>query len=164
MTSFQQSCACLTSVFHAKENEKFTGVVPVFQMKKKISSKTVGRSDSSHFEEGQVKKEIRNSVGNCARASKHLCSVSGFSLLVLRYSNAPRCTTPRGRRGGVKTRERIRSSRGGGECLAGPVAVPAHGGWCHGGCEAKPPEADEEGGGVRREKSRLLALGAHTNA
>ncbi|KAG2594012.1 hypothetical protein PVAP13_5NG612901 [Panicum virgatum] len=54
----------------------------------------------------------------------------------------------RERRGRGKNERENPSSRGGGECLAGPVAVPAHG-----GCEAKPPEADEEGKGASRKVS-----------
>ena len=155
MTSFQQA-VCVGPVFstpgrESTEKENGNGVLPVFQMKKN-QQQDWGRSDSSHFEEGQVKKEIRNSVGNGARAPKHPCSVSGFSLHVLRYSHAPRCTTPpaarRERRGRGKNERENPSSRGGGECLAGPVAVPAHG-----GCEAKPPEADEEGKGASRKVS-----------
>jgi len=150
------SCVCWTSVFHAREGEyrkgKWEWSAAGIPDEKKSAAKLWGRSDSSHFEEGQVKKEIRNSVGNGARAPKHPCSVSGFSFHVLRYSHAPRCTTPpaarRERRGRGKNERENPSSRGGGECLAGPVAVPAHG-----GCEAKPPEADEEGKGASRKVS-----------
>ena len=139
----------------------------MFQVKRKFyssSGSSVGRSDSSHFEEGQIKEEIRNSVGKgncCARASKHLCSVSGSSATATRRAAPP---GPAGRNGRkelpvARAPGSGDGGRRGGECLAGPVRsgrIARQWRW--------KDASRLRGEGMRQECSRLLAPGAHTNA
>ena len=162
------SCVCWTSVFHAREGEyrkgKWEWSAAGIPDEKKSAARLWGEATVLTLRKDRLKKRFETVWamvhGHQSIPAPSRASLSMSSATATRRA-APHPPRPGERRGRGKNERENPSSRGrgGGECLAGPVAVPAHG-----GCEAKPPEADEEGGGVRREKSRLLALGAHTNA